>query len=42
MATRAGEKPDLVGKVKEPDGKGIKDASVFIYTAEPRLGPGYI
>lgn len=42
VTTAAAENPDLTGRVLEPDGQPIKDASVFIYTAGPRLGPGYI
>jgi len=38
----AAEKPDLTGKVIEPDGQAVTNASVFIDTAGPRLGPGYI
>ena len=38
----AQEKPDLTGRVISDDGTPISDASVFIYTAGPRVGPGYI
>jgi hypothetical protein len=38
----AAERPDLTGKVVEPDGSAVANASVFIYTAGPRVGPGYI
>ena len=33
---------DLVGKVVDEAGAAIPEASVFIYTAGPRVGPGYI
>jgi hypothetical protein len=38
----AQDKPDLTGKVVNEVGGPIADASVFIYTAGPRVGPGYI
>ena len=38
----ADEKPDLTGRVVESDGGPVASASVFIYTAGPRVGPGYI
>jgi hypothetical protein len=38
----AQEKPDLTGRVVGGDGTPVSDASVFIYTAGPRVGPGYI
>ena len=38
----AQEKPDLTGKVVNEEGAPVADASVFIYTAGPRVGPGYI
>jgi hypothetical protein len=38
----AAEKPDLTGFVLEPDGRAVTNASVFIYTAGPRVGSGYI
>jgi len=36
------ERPDLTGKVVSEDGTPVSDASIFIYTAGPRVGPGYI
>ena len=38
----AAERPDLTGKVVSEEGTPISDASVFVYTAGPRVGPGYI
>ena len=38
----AQEKPDLTGKVVNEEGAPVADASIFIYTAGPRVGPGYI
>ena len=38
----AQENPDLTGKVVNEAGAPVGDASVFIYTAGPRVGPGYI
>ena len=35
-------KPDLTGVVKTKDGQSITGASIFIYTAGPRLGAGYL
>ena len=35
-------KPDLTGVVVNEEGEAVRDASVFIYTAGPRVGPGYI
>jgi hypothetical protein len=34
--------PDLTGVVKGTDGRVIKNASIFIYTAGPRAGTGYL
>ncbi len=34
--------PDLTGSVKGADGRVLTNASVFIYTAGPRVGVGYI
>ena len=42
LAVPAQEKPDLTGRVVTEQGAPIADASVFIYTAGPRVGPGYI
>ncbi len=33
--------PDLVGMVKTTNGVPITNASIFIYTAQPRSGPGF-
>ncbi len=33
---------DLVGVVKSVDGQPLQNASVFIYTAQPRSGPGFL
>jgi hypothetical protein len=38
----AQERPDLLGRVTGDEGEAVADASVFIYTAGPRVGPGYI
>ena len=38
----AQENPDLTGKVVNEEGAPVPDASIFIYTAGPRVGPGYI
>lgn len=38
----AQDKPDLTGRVTGDAGDPVADASVFIYTAGPRVGPGYI
>jgi len=35
-------KPDLTGVVKTKDGQPITGASIFIYTAGPRVGVGYL
>lgn len=32
---------DLVGMVKTTNGVPITNASIFIYTAQPRSGPGF-
>jgi hypothetical protein len=42
ISLSAQEKPDLTGRVVDEGGAPIADASVFIYTAGPRVGPGYI
>jgi hypothetical protein len=42
LSLSAQEKPDLTGRVVDQQGAPIADASVFIYTAGPRVGPGYI
>jgi hypothetical protein len=34
--------PDLTGVVKGTDGQVIKNAAIFIYTAGPRVGTGYL
>lgn len=34
------ERPPLVGVIRGPDNKPLPDASVFVYTAKPRSGPG--
>ena len=39
------EKPsprDLIGTVRSAEGRPIADASVFIYTAGPRVGIGFL
>lgn len=41
-ALAAAEPLDLTGTVQDPDGRPIEGATVFIYTAKPRVGPGYI
>jgi hypothetical protein len=33
---------DLVGAVKDPGGQAIANATIFIYTAQPRSGPGFL
>ncbi len=33
---------DLAGIVKSIDGHPLQNASVFIYTAQPRSGPGFL
>ncbi len=33
---------DLVGVVKSADGQPVTNASIFIYTAQPRSGPGFL
>src|SRR5512133_3216202 len=33
---------DLVGVVNTVDGQPLQNASVFIYTAQPRSGPGFL
>ncbi len=33
---------DLVGVVKDTDGQPVTNASIFIYTAQPRSGPGFL
>ena len=35
-------RPDLTGTVRTKEGAPLKDASVFIYTAGPRVGPGFL
>jgi hypothetical protein len=34
--------PDLTGVVKGTDGRAITNASIFIYTAGPRVGTGFL
>ena len=34
--------PDLIGTVRSKDGPPLKDAGVFIYTAGPRVGTGFL
>ena len=33
---------DLVGVIKSADGQPVANASIFIYTAQPRSGPGFL
>jgi hypothetical protein len=33
---------DLVGAVKDTGGQAIANATIFIYTAQPRSGPGFL
>jgi hypothetical protein len=33
---------DLGGVIKGADGRPVTNASVFIYTAQPRSGPGFL
>ncbi len=33
---------DLVGVIKSADGRPVTNASIFIYTAQPRSGPGFL
>jgi hypothetical protein len=33
---------DLVGVIKGADGQPVTNASIFIYTAHPRSGPGFL
>ena len=33
---------DLVGAVKDAGGQAIANATIFIYTAQPRSGPGFL
>jgi hypothetical protein len=33
---------DLVGVVKDAHGQAVTNASIFIYTAHPRSGPGFL
>src|SRR5690348_5167557 len=35
-------KPDLTGVVKDSDGQPLPQASVFIYTAGPKIGTGIL
>lgn len=42
ISATAQDKPDLTGRVVSAEGMPISDASVFVYTAGPRVGPGYI
>ena len=41
-SARAAESPDLLGVIKSAAGAPVAGASVFIYTAGPRVGPGDI
>ena len=41
-ATPATARPDLTGRVISKEGQPVTDASIFIYTAGPRVGPGDI
>ena len=41
-ATPATARPDLTGRVISQEGQPVTGASVFIYTAGPRVGPGDI
>ena len=36
------KRPDLTGVVQTTNGQPIADASVFIYTAGPKLGVGFL
>jgi hypothetical protein len=36
------KRPDLSGVVQSTNGQPIADASVFIYTAGPKLGVGFL
>lgn len=36
------KRPDLGGVVQSTNGQPIADASVFIYTAGPKLGVGFL
>jgi hypothetical protein len=40
VAERPG--PDLLGTVRDTNGMALVGASVFIYTAQPRSGPGFL
>ncbi|MDA1274035.1 MAG: hypothetical protein O2960_08275 [Verrucomicrobia bacterium] len=35
-------RPDLTGMIRTQDGAPLRDASVFIYTAGPRTGLGFL
>ena len=44
-AVRAEEpatRPDLTGVVRSQSGAPLKDATIFIYTAGPRVGAGFL
>lgn len=41
-AEKEASPPDLTGIVRSKDGQPLKDAGVFIYTAGPRVGPGFL
>src|SRR3954471_379761 len=38
LEERDSDRPDLTGTVKDPEGKPLPQASVFIYTAGPKEG----
>ena len=42
VAADAEAGPDLTGTVKDQNGRALTNASIFIYTAGPRLGPGIL
>ena len=43
LTLRAAESPvDLTGAVTSADGRPLTNASVFIYTAGPRVGVGFL
>jgi hypothetical protein len=41
-AEAAAAAPDLTGVVQGTDGRAIPNASIFIYTAGPRVGTGFL
>lgn len=40
--TQKPRRPDLTGTVTSVDGEPLRGATVYVYTAKPKVGPGYL